>query len=189
MKISWSELGLLRGVKARDVWGHREIPTADGYEPTVAPHSAILLKVHGKPSWQRASILEAETPSNARLGNAVLFPCGECSRGYAMQLGGQGAAGGVRFEHIHADNAGAYQLQILYVRNGLEDKVLSVSVDGEQPTPVRAIMRSWNVVTVPVTLRRGENNITITYAGTLPFDLDRIALSREARAPGEEAQR
>jgi hypothetical protein len=30
MKISWSELGLLPGAKARDLWKYRDLPAGDG---------------------------------------------------------------------------------------------------------------------------------------------------------------
>jgi alpha-galactosidase len=176
MNISWNQLGLLPGARARDLWKHRDLPAGDGYEARVASHSAILLRVHGRHSWRRESNLEAETPSNERLGNAALFPCGECSSGYAMQIGGGGHGGGVRFNHIEADDSGTYQLGILYVRNGLEDKMLSVSINGATPMQVRAIMRSWNVAVVQVPLHRGDNSIAVSYAGALPFDLDRITL-------------
>jgi hypothetical protein len=178
MHVLWDELNLEPGARARDVWAHRDLSAGNGYSAKIPPHTAVLLKVHGVRSWRPGLRFEAETPSNARLGNATLFPCGECSSGYAMQLGGQGRAGGVRFEHIHADKAGSYQLEILYVRNGLEDKTISVSVNGEQPTHVRAIMRSWNVVAVPANLRAGENSLTISYQGVLGFDLDCISLSQ-----------
>jgi alpha-galactosidase len=181
MRISWSELGLLPGAKARDLWKHRDLPAGDGYEASVAPHSATLLRVHGRLDWRHQSILEAETPSNERLGSAVLFPCGECSSGYAMQIGGDGHPGGIRFDHIQADKSGTYELTILYVRNGLEDKMLSVSVNGAAPLSVRAIMRSWNVVTLPVPLHAGDNSIAVTYTGALPLDLDRIALVRASQ--------
>jgi hypothetical protein len=178
MHVLWDELNLEPGARARDVWAHRDLSAGNGYSAKIPPHTAVLLKVHGVRSWRPGLRFEAETPSNARLGNATLFPCGECSSGYAMQLGGQGRAGGVRFEHIHADKAGSYQLEILYVRNGLEDKTISVSVNGEQPTHVRAIMRSWNVVAVPANLRAGENSLTISYQGVLGFNLDCISLSQ-----------
>jgi hypothetical protein len=180
--VSWDELNLQPGARARDVWTHRDLPASDGYSARMPPHSAVLLKVHGVRSWRRGVRFEAETPGNARLGNATLFPCGECSSGYAMQLGGEGRAGALRFEHIHADKPGSYQAEILYVRNGLEDKTISVSVNGEQSTAVRAIMRSWNVITVPVTLRAGENSLTITYQGALGFDLDCISLFQSSLA-------
>lgn len=180
MHVSWDQLNLVPGTRARDVWAHRDLPGNNGYRANTPPHSAVLLKVHGVRSWRSGLRFEAETPSNTRLGNATLFSCGECSNGYAMQLGGEGRAGGVRFEHIHADKAGSYQLEILYVRNGLEDKTVSVTVNGEQPTQVRAIMRSWNVITVPVNFRAGENSLTITYQGALGFDLDSISLSESS---------
>ena len=178
MEASWDQLGLMRGAGARDLWTHRALPGADGYRGTIAAHAAVLLRVSGKRSWETSAVLESETPDAARLGNASLFPCGECSRGYAMQLGGDGKAGGLRFRNIHVSQRGEYQLRLLYVRNGLEDKTISVTVNDAAPVEVHAIMRSWNAVTMPVELKVGENTIIVRYGGAQPFYLDRIELSR-----------
>ena len=178
MHVSWAELHLLPGARARDVWSHRDLPIGHGYSATVAAHTAVLLRVHGTRSWRQGAIFEAESPSNIRLGNAVLFPCGECSSGYALQFGGQKQAGGVRFDHIHADKSGTYDLQLVYVRNGLEDKMISITANQDRAEMVRALMRSWNAMTIPVHLQAGQNSILVSYTGTLGFDLDRITLSR-----------
>jgi hypothetical protein len=45
---------------------------------------------------------------------------------------------------------------MFYVRNGLEDKMISVSVNGDPPRMMKAIMRSWNAVFFPVLLHAGE---------------------------------
>ncbi len=183
MHVAWDQFNLQPGARARDLWSHRDLPASDGYRASVAPHSAVLLRVRGIRSWRRGLPLEAETPSNVRLGNAALFPCGECSSGYALQVGGEGHTGGVRFEHIRAVQAGTYQLRMLYVRNGLEDKMISVKVNETPSIPVRAIMRSWNVVIVPIKLRAGDNSITVSYRGAFGFDLDRIELAQETPMP------
>ena len=144
----------------------------------MAPHTAVLLRVKGQRSWAEATVLEAESPDEARLGKTSLFPCGECSRGYAVQLGGDGKSGGLRFNNIRVSRAGEYQLRILYVRNGLENKSISVTINDALPPQVQAVMRSWNLAIVPVTLKAGQNTIVVRYGGDLGFDLDRIELSR-----------
>jgi alpha-galactosidase len=180
MHVTWEELRLQSGAKARDVWSHRDLAADAGFVGQVAAHSAVLLRVHGHRLWQRGIPFEAETPSNLRSGNARLLVCGECSQGYALTLGGDDAAGGVRFEHIRVDVVGTYQMQMLYVRNGLEDKEVDVSVNAAAPTKVRAIMRSWNTVTVPVVFRAGENSVEIRYQGKLGFDLDNVEFYKQA---------
>ena len=178
MQVSWAELHLLSGARARDVWSHRDLAAGQGYSATVAAHTAVLLRVHGTRFWGQGTVFEAETPSNIRLGNAALYPCGECSSGYALQLGGGNQPGGVRFARIHADKSGTYDLQLIYVRNGLEDKMVSITVNQDRAQVVRAIMRSFNAMTIPVHLQAGDNSIVVSYTGTLGFDLDRITLSQ-----------
>ncbi len=179
MAVSWSQLHLMRGATARNLWTHQQLPGIGGFRGSVAPHTAVLLRVKGERSWAEATVLEAETPDKARLGETSLLSCGECSKGYAMQLGGNGKTGGLRFRNIQLRQGGEYQLRILYVRNGLEDKTLSVAINDAPPVPVLAIMRSWNIATVPVRLNAGDNTIVIRYGGERGFDLDRIELSRE----------
>ena len=179
MGVSLQQLGLQPGATIRDVWMHRTRTAPFGLMQTVAPHSAILLRIQGTRSWKRAIAFEAETPNNVRAGNAHLFVCGECSNGYAVQIGGDGKGGSVTFEHIRADRAGTYQMGFLYVRNGLEDKLLNVSINGGEPQQLRAMMRSWNMVTSSVALHQGDNRISISYSGRLGFDLDKMEISRQ----------
>ena len=191
MHVLWRQVGLEPVARVRDVWTHRSLPLSAGYSQTVAAHAAVLLRIHGSRLWQHGIPFEAESPANQRLGNARLLTCGECSYGYAMTLGGtvagtRGESGAITFKDIQADSAGQYEMRILYVRNGLEDKDIDMSVNGEAPTKVRAIMRSWNTVAVPVQLRSGENSVSIGYAGALGFDLDRVEFSRPATAQSKE---
>jgi hypothetical protein len=174
MHVAWTELGLEPEAKARDVWAHQNLPVEIGFSKSIAPHSAVLLRVHGKRAWTHGIVFEAETPSNLRSGNAQLMTCGECSKGYALTLGGDDVDGGVRFSNISVNAPGVYQMRILYVRNGLEDKTLGVTVNDSIPINVHAIMRSWNAATIPVTFRSGVNSVEIHYKGKLGFDLDNV---------------
>ena len=179
MHVSWSEVGLETMAEPRDVWAHRDLPAGKGFSGQLPAHSAVLLRVHGTRSWKRGISFEAENPGNPRIGNARLLTCGECSKGYSLTLGGDGTAGAVRFEHIAANAAGVYQMRLLYVRNGLEDKSIDVSVNDAEAVGIRAIMRSWNTFTVPVTLHEGDNSVEIRYTGKLGFDLDNVTFYKE----------
>jgi alpha-galactosidase len=177
MQMTWDQLGLKSGA-ARDLWLHKQVPSsAIGYQTQIAPHSAALLLVHGERSWQHGAVLEAEWPGFERLGNASLFPCGECSRGYAMALGGSGRSGSVIFKNLVVPAAGAYTARLTYTRNGLEDKQINVSVNSSQQK-VLAIMRSWNWVDVPVMLHAGSNDIAVGYDGQQSFYLDKVTLMK-----------
>ena len=176
MQLSWSQLDLDDSPAVRDLWAHRVVESsATGYHADVPAHSAVLLRLEGTRAWRNGAVFEAEWPGVARLGNAQLLACGECSRGYAMAVGGDRQAGALRFPHIAVNKGGAYNLRLLYTRNGLEDKQIGVTVNG-QAQQVKALMRSWNWVDVPVTLRDGDNTVEVSYGGKLPFYLDWISL-------------
>ncbi len=179
MAIHWSELDLLPRAEATNLWRHEVIPMSDEYSATLGAHSAVLLRVSGTRSWQHAVPFEAEWPGVERVGAASLFPCGECSKGYAMAIGGSDQRGDLRFSKIVVPSAGDYTLRVLYVRNGLEDKQIGLDVNGAQ-TKVLAIMRSWNWLDIPVRLRAGENQIGISYSGRRSFYLDQVSLIRRA---------
>lgn len=182
MHVDWAELGLTGTVQAKNVWTGQTLAGPKGIHTSVAAHDAVLLRIHGVRDWKRGITFEAETPANTRLGNASLFVCGECSQGYALALGGNGAEGGVRLTHIQVAKSGTYQLQLLYVRNGLEDKMIDVSANGAPPQQVKAIMRSWNQVTVPLELKSGENTVDIRYRGAMSFYLDNATVfAKEGR--------
>ncbi|MEO8735407.1 MAG: hypothetical protein ABI380_02590 [Edaphobacter sp.] len=110
-----------------------------------------------------------------RTGAATLFPCGECSRGYAMALGGEDKPGSLRVNNIKLSVSGDYTLRIQYTRNGLQNKQIGIEVNGAK-TQALAIMRSWDFVDVPITLRTGDNELTISHGGKLSFYVDKLTL-------------
>ena len=175
MQVSWSQLDLKDNPHVRDLWRHTAVDRGTaGYRAEVPGHSAVLLRVDGVRSWQHGAVFEAEWPGVDRLGNARLLICGECSRGYAMALGGDKQGGGLRFSKIQIDHAGTYTLRLLYTRNGLEDKQIDLEING-RPMQVKAIMRSWNWVDIPIALGEGDNTVTVSYTGERPFFLDWIS--------------
>lgn len=180
MEVRWSELDLLPNPGVRDLWLHKDVrKSVEAYQNTVAAHSAVLLRVSGTRAWHRGVVYEAEWPGFDRIGAADLFPCGECSRGYAIAIGGDNKRGSLRLSDV-ARTGGEYTLRVVYTRNGLGDKQISIGVNGVE-TKVTALMRSWNWIDVPITLRAGTNNISISYEGRQSFYLDYLELLRSVR--------
>jgi hypothetical protein len=96
-----------------------------------------------------------------------------------MALGGGDGQGVLHFTHITVPEAGTYIVRLLYVRNGLENKQVSLTINGVKQN-VLALMRSWNWVDVPVNLQAGQNQITVSYKGEHSFYLDSLKLLRSS---------
>ena len=94
-----------------------------------------------------------------------------------MALSGSGVQGTIKVDRITIADGGDYTVRLLYTRNGLEDKKITLTVNGEAAT-ASASMRSWNWVDVPVHLRTGANRIAVSYSGTQPLFLDSITILR-----------
>ena len=178
MEVRWADLDLLPRVKVRDLWLHKDVSTAsDSYQVVVPAHSAVLLRVSGKRSWQHGVVYEAEWPGVERIGAATLFPCAECSHGYAIALAENNQPGSLHISGIVVPEDGQYTLRVQYTRNGLEDKPIEIKVNGAKVKAL-ALMRSWNWVDIPIALRAGDNNITVSYAGESAFYVDNMMLLR-----------
>jgi alpha-galactosidase len=182
MNVTWDQLHLAPQADVRDVWTHHDLGRFEThFETKVAPHSATLLLVRGKRSWKEGVIYEAEWPGNVRSGMTQLLSCGECSRGYALILGGDGHQGAVQLRHINIAEAGKYTLRIQYTRNGVEDKQIDLRVNADEPLKVLAQMRSWNWMDVPVHLIAGDNTVSVSYTGALGFDLDQVQIEHDSQ--------
>jgi hypothetical protein len=123
------------------------------------------------------AVYEAEGPGVERVGAAALFPCGECSRGYAIALADRGHPGSLHIAGITAVAGEKYTLRVQYTRNGIRDKQIAIEVNGVK-IKAAAPMRSWNWLDVPVVLHAGRNDITLSYAGAEPFYVDNMTLLR-----------
>ena len=106
--------------------------------------------------------------------------CGECSQGFAVGIGmvDRETTGSLSFRHLDVSQAGQYQIELTYVRNGLGDKIIHIQVNDEPSFPVKALMREWNWITIPVTLHSGDNTVTVSYSGNGMFNIDKIRLHR-----------
>ncbi|MCL2661129.1 MAG: alpha-galactosidase, partial [Acidobacteriaceae bacterium] len=178
MDVSWSQLDLLPGPQVRDLWLHRDLSDArDGYSSTVPAHAAVMLRIHGTRAWNRGVVFEAESPAQERIGAASLATCGECSQGFAIALSGSNKPGSLKIGNVVVPSAGAYVLRLLFVRNGMGDRPISVKVNGAE-IQTKALSTSWGKTDVPITLQSGDNEITISFTGDRELYLDRAELLR-----------
>jgi alpha-galactosidase len=175
MRLGWAALDLLTPVHVRDLWQHKElVPEPDGWQTTVAAHSAVLLRVVGARAWLKGAVYAAAWPGITRTGAAKLLVCAECAHGYAVSLGGNHRLGSLRVPQVVAP-AGEYTLRLQYVRNGLDDQEISVKVN-EVETKVVVPQRAYGFVDVPVRLRESGNVVTVSNRGPQPFHLSQLTL-------------
>ncbi len=181
VSVRWSDLGLKPNVRVRDLWLHRDPGSfAEAYSTLLPSHGSQLLKVSGQFDWAKGAVFEAEWPGNQRKGGAELLVCGECSRGFAVSIGGVDGhdQGSLILNRLDVPETGSYQLDLTYVRNGLVDKWIAVRVNDGTSSKVKALMREWNWVSIPVTLHAGRNTVAFTYSGTDTFNIDKVRLTR-----------
>jgi hypothetical protein len=175
------DLGLLSNARVRDLWLRKDLGSVAGeWTAQLAPHASRPLRVEGEFNWVEGATFEAEWPGNARSGGTRLLACGECSRGFAVSLGAVDAehGGSLTLDRVDVPEAGDYRLVLTWVRNGLGDKMIGVAVNGGTPVQIKALMREWNWVTVPVKLHAGANTITISCEGNDTFDIGIFRLRR-----------
>jgi alpha-galactosidase len=181
VSVRWSDLGLKPGAEVRDLWLHKNLGTfAEEYSAQLPPHGSKLLRVSGQFDWTRGAVIEAEWPGNRREGSARLLSCGECSRGFGISMGGISGQthGALTVQWLDIPDAGNYKLDITYLRNNFRDRPIAIQVNGEAPLQIKVPSREWGWVTVPMTLRAGDNSIKISYTGTDTFTIDKFRLRR-----------
>lgn len=119
---------------------------------------------------------EAEDSRND-LGSAGITSCSPCSGGQKVRNLGGASDARIVFPSVTVPVAGTYTLYIDFTVNGTRS--YTVSVNGGTPSVVTVSGAGNNTpdtTSVPVTLRAGENTITIGNDDDSSPDLDRIAL-------------
>lgn len=145
----------------------------------MAPHGSELVVVQGTFSWARGVNYEAEWPGNERGGTAALTACGECAGGYAVTLGSDDTnqSGFVTLNHLEVPSSSSYKLSLHYVRNGLANRMVTVTVNDEKPQDVLLLMHTASWATLRVNLKKGMNRIRIQAAGPHKVYVDSANLS------------
>jgi hypothetical protein len=179
VSVHWSDLALLPNAEVRDLWTRKDLGSfTDGYSAMIPSHGSIMLKVSGETNWKKGVVYEAEWPGNLRQGAVQLLECGECSSSFGVSIGGNEAeAGGTLvFTHVDTPHAGHYTLQLFFLRNGREDKNVTIQINRAGPVPLKIQTFVWSSVDLPVELKAGDNVVSVSYAGKSSFDLDRIKI-------------
>jgi hypothetical protein len=123
---------------------------------------------------------EAEAAGNTLGGNASVADCSACSGGH--KVGNLYAGGSLRFDDVHVDKAGTYQVKVAYVSG--DPRSVEVSANGKGPTshrfPSTGDWGTAETVSVPVTLRAGANTITFDSGSGYAPDIDRIDVPKSS---------
>lgn len=177
--VRWRKLGIHAHAAVRDLWARRELGVfTHGFSILLPPHGSRLLRIRGRFNWQRGAAIEAEWPGNLRSGATRLLPCGACSRGYALRLGGRHGPGAIEFRRLMVNRTGRYRLQLNFVRHARAVGRIMVSINGAIPLGYTVPQSAWSRLTLPVRLRAGSNAVMIISPNPDGFDLDKIRLHR-----------
>jgi alpha-galactosidase len=185
LDLAWPALDLAPSPHVRDVWAHRDVVAPRSFHAVVKPHEALLLRVRGTCLWKHGVVYEAEWPGVARLGYANLLVCAECTHGYAVGIGGEDKAGGLRFSGLQISTPGDYVMRFRYTRSGADQKKVRVTTNGiaQELKVERKTLDSFDV---PVQLKSGDNVLEISYDGAQPFYVDNLTVFRvDALHPGK----
>jgi alpha-galactosidase len=179
-KVEWADLALAGPVAVRDLWAHKDLGEFSGaYTVQLPSHGSALLKVTGEFDWSHGAEFEAEWPGNIRAGGAVLLPCPECSKGYAVSLrGAKGISSSLTFTHIAVQKVGRYFVNIVYVYSGEANDTVQMIVNHGQPVDVKLPGAIYATARIPVDLNNGDNSIEFRFAAEGTVDIDRMALTR-----------
>lgn len=137
--------------------------------------SRKLVQVRPRPA-DRVFMREAEDSAN-NLGSAGITGCGRCSGGQKVRNLGGAPDAHVLFEKVTVPQDGQYTLYIDATVNG--ERSYAVTVNGGAPAEVKVSGVGNNTpytVTLPVTLKAGENTIKIHNDRDAAPDLDRISI-------------
>ena len=180
--VQWSDLGLSGKASVRDLWAHKDLGAfPSGYSTELPAHGSVLLKVSGDYDWSKGAAYEAEWPGNLRTENADLIVCPDCSRGYAVSLGGSDngyTVSTLTFTHIGVPQASKYWVTLNYVNSIYESKTVQMRVNDSHAVDFMLPRSGYGFARVQVNLNKGDNSIEFRYAGHGSVDIDRLAVSQ-----------
>ncbi|RED61835.1 carbohydrate-binding protein [Cohnella lupini] len=120
---------------------------------------------------------EAEAAGNVLTGNAEVGDCGSCSGGKKVGNLYQGAS--LQFNHISAQDTGAYQMTVYYISGDPRSADITVNDGISQHIDFEKTV-DWDTVgsmTMTVALNKGENTILFADGGQYSPDIDRIVIA------------
>lgn len=191
MSVKWADLNLEGPATVRDLWLHQDVGSTDAeFSISVPSHGVVMLKVVGATN-KLQEVFEAEYAwiNNFNLTQyAAVVPHqgkvtkdANCSGGAKAHALGNNEDNWIEFRDVFANKADAYTLSITY--NTSENRNATVSVNG-LITELANLNSAGalKIVTLPVTLRKGQNTIRIYNATAWLPDIDKISLNLNSSA-------
>lgn len=181
--------------KVRDLVKHKDEGSVKGnLAYTVPAHSIKIMRLEAEQRLE-PTLYEAEWAYlplfNDLLKQPRLInyqPCKGASGGMVVTNLGGSEKNHIEWNNVHSDLGGEYAMTISYLppeeKEGLvNDRVIEVEVNGTKYAPLRQLvpsnMKGVQTISLPITLKAGNNVIRIGSAYTWAPDIDCFSLTRK----------
>ena len=188
-ELTFSDVDLAGNIKVRDLFEHTDLAECKGSMTVDVPmHGTRIYLLEGTERTERTQY-EAETayfPTYQELVNNQTAKSGiyrhndAWSGGIAACYVGASPENNLQFRQVHSLHGGKYDLNIRYITN--ENRMMEVKVNNEIVDSPTVNSGSWTTsasLTIPVTLKKGDNVISIGNATAYAPDIDCITLVRK----------
>lgn len=179
-------------VKVRDLIRHKnEKSIKERIVCTLPPHSVRILRLEAEKRLE-PELYEAEwayLPLYEDLGKQARgikpVACGNASGGMLVTNIGGSEENHMEWNNVYSQEGGAYEMTIAYQgttkdKRQVDDRIIEVYINGEKKHVIRRLERNApnriHTVSVPVTLRQGNNTIRIGSPYTWTPDIDCFTL-------------
>ena len=126
---------------------------------------------------------EAESKLNTLSGAAVTAGSAFCSGSQKVGYVGNGAGNTLTFNNINVDKDGTYKFKLYYCCG--EDRKVTITVNGSKEYTLEKLNSGdyvhTNVAEIEIKLNKGNNTIMLSNPSYYAPDIDRIAISKEAK--------
>ena len=192
MSINFSEVDLGGPVKVRDLFEKADKGTYEGsFQVTVPAHGTRIYKLEAAKRYER-TLYEAETAwlsayqeikNNQAVGTAIYSEKDGCSGGVAVGWLGNAAGNDLQWRNVYSAEGGEYTLKVFFITG--ENRTMKVSLNGEEVTTYTGNSGGWGTVgsaDFDVTLKKGENVVSLSNANGWMGDIDRMELVKKGGA-------
>ena len=186
--LVFADVDLGGKVRVRDLFEHADLPVAtEKMSVTVPAHGTRIYTLTADKRLER-TLYEAETGfiptyqellNNQAVKSGIYVHSDACSGGLKAGWLGGSEQNVIEWRNVRSFKGGDYTLTIAFVT--AETRNIDVRVNG---TPVKTLSvnsGSWNsvaTVTLPITLQKGDNVITLGNAESWMPDIDFVSLSK-----------
>lgn len=182
--ISFAELELGGHIKVRDLVKQKDLGKfQDYFTREVAPHSAFILKLEGEQRLE-AKRYEAEwayLPMFDNIGRNKVAYIGDEKASGRMKVSYLGGTPGnyAEWKEVYSEDGGNYDMDITYCWG--KDRELEVTVNGKAQL-LKPLFNDneKHIITLPVNLKRGYNNIRLGNSYNWAPDIDCFTLTRRS---------